>query len=73
MDGQDRLQPVLGRRNELEPAVGLEGPANVLGTLRDLVGRDRDAQIRFMGHVVAQVGGRVHGFHGRHPTRSPPA
>ncbi len=63
MNGQDRIRPVLGRRDQFEPAVGNEGGADPFGPFGDLVGRDRLAHDRLADHVVDEVEGRVDDAH----------
>src|SRR4051794_40151266 len=65
VNGDDRRLAVLGRRDELEPTVGGQGPADDLGSLGDLVRRDGDAHERFRGDVVGGVRRRVGALHPR--------
>ena len=63
MDRGDRGLAVLGRLDEREAAVGLERGADLLGSLGDLVGRDRHAHERLDRDVVREVGWRVDDLH----------
>ena len=63
VDRGDRRLAVLGRTGQREPAVRLEGRADPLGALGDLVGGHGDAHVGLVGDVVGEVDRRVDDLH----------
>jgi hypothetical protein len=63
VDGEDRVDAVLGRFPARESAVRIERRADDLGPLGDLVGRDEDAHVRLVDDVMAEVSRAVDDLH----------
>jgi hypothetical protein len=63
VDREDGQLAVLGRVDDVEPAIGDQRALDDPAALDDLVGRDRDPEVHLVLHVVGPVMVGVDGLH----------